>query len=121
MIEQEIKVIRLGTSEDIISFVKENEDGTITLNYPLNIFIDFDVRSKQQCLRLNFWLPINLIEETSITLQKSDVRLKLTPTKEFEEYYLNFLNDVEVEDEFDKKSIKDILTKLDLKHANKLH
>jgi hypothetical protein len=117
-----IKIFRLRTGEDLISFFEEDET-SYTLIHPIAFFINYNLKKLSQELILNFWLPKSVIEETKISLNKSEIFFQLTPKEEFKEYYLNFLNGFEKisNSETDKERIKTLLESVDAKHFNKIH
>ena len=119
---ENIKIVKLKTTEDVICFFSEDET-TITMSSPLTVYIEFNTRKLTQNLVMNFWLPINLVEEKSVSIPKSEVLAILTPKEEFKEYYLNFLNSLEAEStgEFSKEELKLLLEQMDAKHFNKVH
>lgn len=121
-----IKFVRLKSGEDIISFVeKDLKSDTIKLTYPLNVILHFNAKKNTQEMILSFWLPLNLLEHNYAVLPLSEILLILEPKKDFQEYYLNFLNDFEFDEssdvEIDKTDIKLILEGMDAKNLNKMH
>lgn len=115
-----IKLLKLKNGEEIISYVEINKKST-TMFHPLNIFIEFNSKKKSQQLILSYWLPKNLIEESSAEIPNSEILLFLEPKKEFKEYYLNFLNGIEEENENLKESVKNLIEENDKEYLKKLH
>lgn len=120
-----IKFIRLKSGEDLISFV-EKSPNSIKLTYPLNVMLHFNTKKDTQEMMLSFWLPLNLLEKNYAVLPLSEILLILEPKKDFQEYYLNFLNDFEFdnakeESEIGKSDIQLILEGMDAKNLNKMH
>lgn len=115
-----IKLVRLKTGEDVISFV-EIDKKTIKLIHPLNVYITYNKKTENQELVLNFWLPINIVEKNWTILPINEILFVSEVKKDFQEYYLNFLNDFDFEKENEEKEeIKNMLDLFDSQH-NKLH
>nr|QMP82920.1 MAG: hypothetical protein [Caudoviricetes sp.] len=117
-----IKIFRIRSGEDLISFYEEKND-QITLIHPIVFFINYNYKKLTQELIVNFWLPMNVIEENRISLNKSEILFELTPKEDFKEYYLNFLNGFEkvTDTEIDKEQILSLLQSGDAKQSNKIH
>lgn len=113
-----IKMIRLKSGEDIICFI-EKDITKIKIKHPLNVYINFNTKTMSQELIMNYWLPINIVEENTAILPMSEILLILEVKEEFKEYYLNFLENYDKENE-DNDEFKLMLEQLDNKH-NKLH
>ena len=92
---QEILIIRLNTTEDIIAIVEDNEDDTVTVKNPMLIEIEFNGPAKQQLMFLRNWLPVELLEENSAVISKTNILTKLIPSEDFYEYYIGVLDDLE--------------------------
>ncbi len=115
-----IKMIRLKGGEDIICFT-ETDKTKVKVKYPLNVYINFNTKTMNQELIMNFWLPINIVEENTAVLPMNEILLILDVKEEFKEYYLNFLDDYDCNEKSeDKDEFKLMLENLDAKH-NKLH
>jgi hypothetical protein len=117
-----IKIFRLKTGEDLITFFEETEK-SFTFIHPISFFINYNLKKLTQELVLNFWLPMNVIEENRITIDKSEIFFQLSPKNEFKEYYLNFLDGIEknTDKTINKDFIKNLLQSVDAKHFNKVH
>jgi hypothetical protein len=119
-----IKIVRLKTGEDLISFIEDKKD-IIKLIHPLMFVVYYNTKEMSQELILNFYLPISIIEETSVEIPKIDIAFTLTPKKSFKEYYLNFLNafdDLGSNDtKINKSTVENLLAVSDNSKINKLH
>jgi hypothetical protein len=116
-----IKLARLKTGEDIISFTELGKS-VVRFTYPVSVYIDFDEDNQQQELIMKFWLPINLIETNKATIPSTEILFFADPKQEFTEFYLNFLSGYENDmEENDKDQIKNLLDSLDAAAVNKLH
>ena len=118
----DIKILKLKTTEDVICFYEKCEN-TIKITNPLSVYIEYNVKTKSQNLVMNFWLPINLIKDQSVEIDCSEILTIMEPKEEFKEYYLNFINNL------DKKLVKEVtkdevnlmLEQLDAKQLNQIH
>lgn len=116
-----VKLLRLKTSEDLISFVEIGKTST-TLTYPLSVHINYNIKERTQELVMSYWLPYNLMKHQSIEVPSSEILFITDPKEEFEEYYLNFLDNIS--DELDSDSSSDVqilLEQFDAKAVNKIH
>lgn len=104
----EIKLIRLKSGEDIISFV-EDMDSKIRLNHPLNFYMGYNAKKKYEELVFTFWLPVRLIKYNSATISSSDILYIVDPKSEFREYYINYLDKYLSNDDALKKLTSKIL------------
>lgn len=119
-----IKFLRLKTGEDIISFCIPNGK-TLMLKYPLNMIISYNRKIDKQELQLAYWLPASILEKNEAELSISDVLFSSDPNDSFKEYYLNFLNDSNIEEESNSEeediNFKVLLESLDAKNIGKIH
>lgn len=97
-----IKILRLKTGEDIISFI-EKSNRTITLHHPICIYIKFNTIKSTQELIMSYWLPNSLLKTQTATIPCSEVLAEMEPKESFKQYYLKFLN--EPEDDLSSESI----------------
>lgn len=91
-----IKILRLKTGEDIISFI-EMDDKTITLHHPICVYIKFNPSKNTQELIMSYWLPNSLLKKQSAIIPTSEILAEMEPKESFKKYYLNFLNGTEGE------------------------
>lgn len=118
----DIKILKLKTTEDVICFYEKREN-TIKMTNPLSVYIEYNVKTNSQNLVMNYWLPINLIKEQSVEIESSEILTTMEPKEEFKEYYLNFINklDKKLVNEVTKDELNLLLEKLDAKHLNQIH
>lgn len=89
---KEIKILRLTTGEDIVSYcIIDEETYNVLLDNPMKIHISRSQQSKQTVLLLMPWLPIELIEEDTTYIKTDDVIAIMDPKQSFQEYYLNMV------------------------------
>ena len=77
-----IKLLKLKTNEDLICIFEEN-DSSFVLSYPMNVYIEQDLKTMGQNLVMNFWIPFNLAENQDAEIKKDNVIAILEPNKEF--------------------------------------
>lgn len=83
-LEPTIKIIRLTTGEDIISFCIFN-DKSIVLFHPMTVF--FKRTSKGSALMMTPWLPFELIDANITEISYADVLTVMNAKDEISIYY----------------------------------
>lgn len=117
----DVKIIKLKTTEDIICFYEEI-DSRVKISNPFTIYVEYDRKSQSQYLIMNYWLPINFIEKQSVEINYSEILAVMDPKEEFKEYYLNTVNRLSDDAKKDSKDFLNLfLEKLDAKSFNKVH
>ena len=108
-----VKIIRLKTSEDIVAFVEEDKNVT-TLYSPMTFSPEYDTETESNSLYINFWLPINMIENNEITIKNENILFIVDASEDFSDYYTNLITDSETAREMDdfSTSKKDVNIKL---------
>lgn len=88
MIEEvQIKILRLNTGEDIIGMCVVNEEtSSIDIEAPMRVILRRSPAGKS-ILLMAPWLPFELIEEDSATINFADIITVISPNKHFIEYY----------------------------------
>ncbi len=114
-----IKIIRLKTGKDLISFI-EHSPATIKVIHPVAFYISYNKTDMTQELLMNFWLPMSLVADNSVSIPVSEILFVTEPKDSFKEYYLNFLNQYEI-NALDNDIIKGLLELNDLEQNSKLH
>ena len=117
----DVKIIKLKTTEDIICFYEEIGE-KVKISNPFSVYIEYNRKTRSQNLIMNFWLPVNLIKSQSAILNSSEILTVMEPKEEFVEYFLNMVNGLNDETkEETEELIKLFLEKLDAKSLNKIH
>jgi hypothetical protein len=125
-----IKILRLKTGEDIIGFIEpmKEKKGVITIRYPTVLLVQYDFEKDQQELLMKFWLPTSLIQKNAAIIATSEILVVMEVKKDFEEYYLNYLNDfskisdIDEEETLDRDEMfKNLLEVIDTKALGKPH
>jgi len=89
---KEIKILRLATGEDIVSYcIIDDETYSVLLDNPMRIHISRSQQTRQTVLILMPWLPIELIEEDTTYIKTDDVVAFMDPKQSFQEYYLTMI------------------------------
>ena len=114
-----IKIIRLKSGKDIISFI-EHSPTSIKVIHPVAFYITFNKKDMTQELLMNFWLPLSLVADNSVSISMPEILFITEPKDSFKEYYLNFLNQYEI-NALDNDIIKGLLELNDLEQNSKLH
>lgn len=89
--EENIKIFRLHSGEDIMANCVENvETETVLLQNPMHVIFK-RIPTGQTIMMMMPWLPIELIEVDEATLYLSDILTTIEPKKDFIEYYHNLV------------------------------
>lgn len=86
---EQVKLIRLKTGEDIISYVETYEAGTVILRSPMIVIVKMNMRTENQTVLMDHWLPITVIKENEAIINASEILTMVDPTSEFSEYYVD--------------------------------
>lgn len=83
-----IKIIRLKNGEDIIGFIKSEDEVTYDISEPMTV--DVEVRGGNAGnLIMSNWLPIQLIKKNETQIKSEDILTMMEPEENFIEYYMN--------------------------------
>ena len=123
--ENNIKIVRLKSGEDIIGNLAVVED-TINICEPMSVSVVDEGR--QQGLVMAHWLPIQLIKKNEITIKSRDVLTVFDPNDEFAEYYENtveklktILKTKEYVDSLDDEEINEVMESIIASKGQILH
>jgi len=105
----DVKILRLQDSTDIIGFVTELENGSYYIINPMQIIIH--VEGKYSGIILREWLPARLIELNEATIDRKQVVCVLGPNKLFIDYYTKFTVDI-------KNKLDSLGSDLDIKESD---
>lgn len=86
-----VRILRLKTGDDIICDMERDGD-SYYINHPMNIWMENNGKMPKLCM--DYWLPIQVIEDTSVTLKEEDVLTTMIPNSELLEYYLNTIDEM---------------------------
>ena len=98
-----IQIVRFKDGLDVISNVMDHSidsthHGEIELSNPMV----FEVRNSN--LVLQYWLPLAVLKEEKVNINKSDILCRMEPNDDFKEYYSSTIDAL-------KKEIKEIKKK----------
>ena len=86
-----IKIVRLQSGEDIIAnFYQDEENGTVLLDNPMHIIFK-RILSGQTVMMMMPWLPIELIKENNAIIYDSDILTIIDPKDNLITYYGNIV------------------------------
>lgn len=91
MINQNIKIIRLQTGEDIVAHSDELDDDCISLVNPMRLIFR-RMPNGQAVMMMIPWLPVELIKEDSAIIYLEDIITVLDPKESMIEYYQNLIS-----------------------------
>ena len=89
-----IKILRLVTGEDIISYIERYKEEVIVRS-PMEIFLKNDPKTGNEVLFLNNWLPSSILKTNETSLSVHNLVCVMEPTKALIEYYENFVMEKE--------------------------
>jgi len=130
-----IKIVRLQSGEDIMAdIIEDEENDTIFLDNPMHIIFK-RIPTGQTVMMMMPWLPIEIIKENSAIVYSSDILTIIEPKEDLVDYYgtvvieaqqrmeekRDFSN--EEEDDYDEEEIdeEELLEVLKEKKRHKLH
>ena len=94
--ETQIKILRLNTGEDIIgACINDEANGSIDIESPMRVVVRRAAPVGKTILMMAPWLPIELIDENSASINYADVVTVINPNEQFIEYYINTVNEYE--------------------------
>jgi hypothetical protein len=94
-IKMEVKIIRLKTGEDIIGYVYDISDSKFTINNPMLIDVDIDMKSSQQAFVIKSWMPHQLYKNKEVSIWTNDILFISEPSDVFVEYYEKMIKKIE--------------------------
>ena len=83
-----IKIIRLKNGEDIIGFIKSEDDMTYDVSEPMTVDVEVRGSNAGHLLMAN-WLPVQLIKKNETQIKSEDILTMMEPEENFIEYYMN--------------------------------
>lgn len=82
-----IKIVRLHSGEDIIAdFIEDDESSSVLLDNPMHIIFK-RVPTGQTIMMMMPWLPIELIEDNQAVILADDILTVIEPKQDLIEYY----------------------------------
>ena len=93
--KMKVKIIRMKTGEDIIGYVYDLCESKLTINNPMLIDVDIDMKSGHQAFIIKSWLPHQLYKDKEISLWINDTLFISDPSEVFVEYYEKMVKKIE--------------------------
>ena len=84
-----VKLIRLKTGEDIISYIEQVDKLNFIVREPMVVITKMDNRNGKHIIMMYHWLPVPLIRHNEAFITESEIVTMLEPTSDFSEYYEN--------------------------------
>jgi len=101
-----IKIVRLQSGEDIMADVMENDENElIVLDNPMHIIFK-RMPTGQTVMMMMPWLPIEIIKENNATIYGTDILTVIEPKEDLIEYYGKAV--LEAQEIMEKKKIRGI-------------
>lgn len=91
MNNQNIKIIRLQTGEDIVANIIEEDQDSVTVDAPMKLIFR-RLPNGQSVMMMLHWLPVELIKEDSAIIYLEDIITVMDPKNSMIEYYENLVN-----------------------------
>ena len=96
-----IKIVRLQSGEDIIAdFIEDNDNETVLLDNPMHIIFK-RIPTGQTVMMMMPWLPLEIIKDNSAMIYISDILTVINPKDEMIKYYGDVV--VEAQQQMEKK------------------
>ena len=89
----DVKIVRLTTGEDVISFVVELTNNDVILGYNLIYPMYFVISDNK--LGLDHYLPVRVLDKNQIIIRPKDVFGIMEPTLDFANYYSDVVDKFE--------------------------
>ena len=140
-----IKIVRLQSGEDIIAdFIEDNDNDTVLLDNPMHIIFK-RIPTGQTVMMMMPWLPLEIIKDNSAMIYISDILTVINPKDEMIKYYGDVVveaqqqmekkfpklyaddeedddeEDTELDDDEDITSLEDIIEAMKSKNKGTLH
>lgn len=138
--QSQIKLIRLNTGEDIVaSCVDDGANSTLHLGNPMKVIVKRVTEANKAMLIMMPWLPLEIIEEDSASINYQDIITIIEPRQSFIEYYSNTVEQYQAvlamqdgdvfdeseeedeEDGMDEQTMQEMLDMIKEKKKNSLH
>jgi len=88
--ENEVKIIRLVTGEDIIcSFHKISTESFLICD-PMVLIVKF--KGKDSSVLMEHWLPIEIVKSNEVVVNPRDIITMFDPKESLAEYYTNLVD-----------------------------
>jgi hypothetical protein len=84
-----IKLLRLKSGEDIITYFEQVDRMNIILRNPMVVLVKNDTRSGRQIIMMDNWLPVPLIKTNEAFITEHLIVTAMEPSVEFSEYFEN--------------------------------
>lgn len=89
-----IKLLRLKSGEDIISYFEQVDKLNFVLREPMVVLVKNDMKSGKQIIMMDHWLPVPLIKYNEAFITESEIVTIMEPTSEFTEYFENAVDSI---------------------------
>lgn len=128
--EYQIKILRLNTGEDIIGACLNDEaNGSIDIESPMRVVVKRMAPVGKTILMMAPWLPLELIEDNSASINYADIVTVINPNEQFIEYYTNTVTEYEavmftgenIENDGDDESNEEIQEAMNESKKGRLH
>lgn len=86
---ESIKILRLKSGEDIITYFEQVDKNNIILRNPMAVLVKNDSRTGRQITLMDNWLPVQLIKTNEAFITEQLIVTIMEPSAEFSEYFEN--------------------------------
>ena len=95
MTNNNIKIVRLQSGEDIIAnYMEDEENDTVLLDKPMHVILK-RLPNGRSVMMMMPWLPVEIIKDNEAILYSSDILSVFEPREDLIEHYDNVLNQFE--------------------------
>jgi hypothetical protein len=95
MYQQEIKIVRFKSGEDVVAELTEGEYGRIVMKNPMEVKIIPDRKLGKNIVYMQQWLPVTILAQNQTEVFETDILSVMHPSDEFTTYYINMALNVE--------------------------
>lgn len=91
--ETTVKILRLLSGEDIISYTEAFNDGYI-VHEPMAFMLKIEHKTGKETVSMENWLPQSLLKNNVTSVYNKDILAVMTPSSVFHEFYTNLIDNV---------------------------
>jgi hypothetical protein len=95
MYQQEIKIVRFKSGEDVVAELTEGDYGRIVMTNPMEVRVIPDRRLGKNVVYMEQWLPVTILSQNQAVVFETDILSVMHPSDEFATYYINMAQNIQ--------------------------
>jgi hypothetical protein len=95
MHQQEIKIVRFKSGEDVVAELSNDRLGQVVLRNPMEVKVIADNRQQKNVVYMQQWLPITIMAQNEARVSEHDILTVMQPSDEFATYYMEMIQQVD--------------------------